>query len=116
MSNCIFKRGDIFWAILRTENDSRVIRGCRPVVVVSNDSNNRYSPVVTVVPITSQKKKALPTHVELSGFGLDKCSVAIAEQIQTLDKTAFVKRIGSLDGTDKMAELDLAIMKQLNVA
>ena len=40
-------------------------------------------------------------------------SVALAEQIQTLDKTALAKKIGSLDGTHKMAELDLAIMKQL---
>lgn len=56
-------------------------------------------PVVTVVPITSQKKKALPTHVKLSGFGLDKCRVAMAEQIQTLDKKALTKKIGSLDKT-----------------
>lgn len=56
---------------------------------MSNDTANGHSPTVTVVPMTSKKKKAyLPTHVLL---GAGDCpflgpSMALAEQITTIGK------------------------------
>ena len=72
--------------------------GTRPVVVVQNDAGNRFSPTVVVAALTSQLgKPRLPTHVAVSGCGLKKDSVVLAEQLRTLDKRRLRDRIGHLD-------------------
>lgn len=73
--------------------------GLRPVLIIQNDTGNRYSPTVIVLALTSQIQKArLPTHVFIpaSGHGLEKDSVVLAEQIRTLDKRRLRERIGIL--------------------
>ena len=63
-------RMELWWAALPTV-PGHVQRGIRPVVIVSNDLGNASSPVVSVVPCTTQRHKpALPTHVYLRGYGL----------------------------------------------
>ena len=58
-----------------------------PVVIVSNDLSNTYSPVVSVVPCTTQRRKpTLPTHVYLRGYGLSSGSIAMCEQVMPLDR------------------------------
>lgn len=77
--------GDIFWAQLDEDMHGGSLQtGFRPVLIVSNDKANQYSPVVTIVPITSKiGKKRLPTHVFINGCGLRQRSRAdhIAKQI-----------------------------------
>ena len=59
-------RMELWWAALPTV-PGHVQRGTRPVVIVSNDLGNASSPVVSVVPCTTQRHKpALPTHQFLS--------------------------------------------------
>ena len=53
--------------------------GGRPAVVVSNDMCNRYSPVITVVFLTTREKKDLPTHVQIKSSRYD--STALCEQV-----------------------------------
>jgi mRNA interferase MazF len=63
--------------------------GVRPVIVVQNDIGNKYSPGVTVLPLTSSKtKRSLPTHVEIKAdeIGLYNDSIIMAEQVRTIDK------------------------------
>ena len=57
-------RGDIFYAELEPSVGS-VQSGVRPVLIVQNDTGNRFSQTVIAVAITSQfeKKKSLPTHL-----------------------------------------------------
>ncbi len=59
------KRGNIFYADLGTEYHGSMQGGIRPVVVISNNKANRYSTVLTVVPLSSRisKKQDLPVHV-----------------------------------------------------
>ena len=93
------KRGDIFYADLSPVVGSEQ-GGVRPVVVVQNDVGNKYSPTVVIAAITSQINKAkLPTHVKIRGseFGLPKNSVALLEQLRTIDKRRLRERIGSFD-------------------
>lgn len=79
--------GDIFFACLPNIEHSHVQQGTRPVLIISNETGNRFSPTVTIVPLTSKMaKRPLPTHVCFEGCGLTKQSVVLAEQIQTLDK------------------------------
>lgn len=109
-------RGDIYMAALETNRNSHVIRGVRPVIVVSNNMVNNFSPVINVIPLTTQKKKPLPVHVDLSGFGLEKDSIAIVEQVLSIDKISLVRKLGTLSGTEKMQEVVSALKIQLGVA
>lgn len=87
------KRGDIFYADLSPGGRQRAGR-CPSVLIIQNDTGNRYSPTVIAAAITSQTGKAkLPTHIELSARdnGLTRDSVVLLEQIRTLDK----RRCGS---------------------
>ena len=56
--------------------------GSRPWLVVSNNSCNQSSPVITVVPLTTQNKVTLPTHVEFQASG--KQQTILCEQIRSL--------------------------------
>ena len=55
------KRGDIYYADLSPVVGSEQ-GGIRPVLIIQNDTGNRYSPTVIAAAITSQTGKArLPT-------------------------------------------------------
>ncbi len=93
------KRGDIYYADLSPVVGSEQ-GGTRPVLIIQNDTGNRYSPTVIAAAITSQTGKArLPTHISLSGsnYGLSKDSIVLLEQIRTIDKRRLREHMGRLD-------------------
>ena len=105
------KRGEIYYADLSPVVGSEQ-GGVRPVLIIQNDTGNRYSPTVNAAAITSQTGKArLPTHIELpveEECGLTKDSVVLLEQVRTLDKRRLRERMGRVD--DKIMEkIDTAI-------
>lgn len=109
--------GDIYYAQLPIMPGSQVQQGIRPVLVVSNDKNNMYSPVVTIVPMTSKQcKHSLPTHVAISGYGLLKPSVILGEQIISLDKKFLRERVGTVIDRPMRIKIQRALMTQLNLA
>ena len=68
------KRGDIYFADLSPVIGSEQ-GGLRPVLIIQNDTGNKYSPTVIAAAITSQiNKTKLPTHIELytEKFGLSE--------------------------------------------
>ena len=110
------KRGAIYYADLRPVIGSEQ-GGVRPVLVVQNDVGNKYSPTVIVCAVTSQLTKArLPTHIELSEGqgGLQKKSVALLEQLRTLDKRRLKERMGAIDKV-KMDAVDKALLISLGI-
>ena len=56
------KRGDIYYANLNPVIGSEQ-SGTRPVLIVQNDTGNRYSPTTIAAAITSHHKNDLPTHI-----------------------------------------------------
>lgn len=95
----VIRRGDIYYADLSPVIGSEQ-GGVRPVLVIQNDIGNRYSPTVIVVAITSQIQKAkLPTHVEMTAekYNLERDSVALMEQIRTIDKQRLQEKITFVD-------------------
>ncbi len=58
------KRGDIYYANLDPSIGSETAK-LRPVLIVSNDINNRMATTVTIVPITSNISKVYPFEVLL---------------------------------------------------
>ena len=104
------KRGDIFYADLSPVVGSEQ-GGCRPVLIVQNDTGNRYSPTVIAAAITSQTNKAkLPTHIALSApdHGLPRDSVVLLEQVRTLDKRRLREHTGHADRS-VMDQVDSAL-------
>lgn len=101
-------RGDIFYADLNPVTGSEQ-GGTRPVLVIQNDTGNRYSPTVIVAAITSNLGKArLPTHIIVDAGVLPDKSVVLLEQIRTIDKQRLSKRLGRLSDED-MRRVDDAI-------
>ena len=81
------------------------------MLIVQNDTGNRYSPTVIAAAITSQTGKAkLPTHSELAAqsYGLTRDSVVLLEQIRTLDKRRLREKMGRVDKA-LMDRVDAAI-------
>ena len=105
------KRGEIYYADLSPVVGSEQ-GGVRPVLIIQNDTGNRYSPTVIAAAITSQTGKArLPTHIELpvqQECGLTKDSVVLLEQVRTLDKRRLRERMGRVDD-QVMEKIDTAI-------
>ena len=93
------RRGDIYYADLNPVIGSEQ-GGTRPVLIISNDTGNKYSPTVIIAAITSRvrTKAKLPTHTAIKDFeGLSKDSVILLEQIRTIDKKRLREHIGMLD-------------------
>ena len=107
-------RGEIYYADLSPVVGSEQ-GGIRPVLVVQNNTGNRYSPTIIAAAITSQLEKArLPTHIELpkQNFGLPRDSVILTEQLRTLDKRRLKERLGTLDNV-LMLKVDKALLISL---
>ena len=105
----MIKRGELYYADLSPVVGSEQ-GGVRPILIVQNDTGNKYSPTIIAAAVTSKLNKAkLPTHIELNAheYGLNKDSVILLEQIRTLDKRRLKERIG---------ELPTPMMKRVNTA
>ena len=107
----VVKRGDMFYADLSPVVGSEQ-GGVRPVLIIQNDTGNKYSPTVIAAAITSQTgKNKLPTHIDI-GLGdgsLKADSVVLAEQIRTIDKSRLKEKIGHIDDTQIMGKVNSAI-------
>ena len=94
----LIKRGEIYLANLNPSLGSEQ-SGIRPVLIIQNDTGNRYS----------------PTHVKIDAMqGLEKDSVVLVEQVRTVDKERLIKRLGMLS-FEKMQEIKEALKISLNI-
>ena len=101
-NNRYIRKGDIFYVYLGNERNNHVqsggSNGMRPCIIVNNNIACVYSPVLLVVPITSSKgkmQKHLPTHLVLQDL-LPKKSVAMFEQVLTVNREQLSNKIGSM--------------------
>ena len=114
------RRGDVYYVDFGMNIDTRKQSGIRPAVIVSNNKANEHSPVITVVPLTSKvhKKWFLPTHVYIpasAGFGLSCGSLALAEQVEAIDKDRLLEKKGSIMNSEIMEKITKAIQIQIGV-
>lgn len=105
----IIKRGMIFYADLGVGEGS-VQAGLRPVIIVGNGLQGKYGPIITVIPITSKvaKKRLMTQTLLINEIGLNRESMAMAEQITTISKDKLVSYIGRLRKST-MEEIDKTI-------
>jgi len=93
------------------------IRKTRPALIVQNDIANRHSPVTVVCAITSQYEEPLyPTETLLSPpeGGMKLQSVALANQIRSVDRQRLVKRLGAVR-PETMQRVDRALRLSLGL-
>lgn len=88
----------------------------RPGVIVSNDVSSNKSGFVQIVYLTtSTRKRSGPTHVEVGSPMHDgKASMALCEQIHTVDTSRLVRKIGMVEER-YMPEIDSAICFSLSI-
>lgn len=89
----------------------------RPALIVSNDNNNKYSPRVTVLPITSQPseiKYLFEVLIPKGVSGLTADSRILANQIRTIDKKRLVSLRGILPD-EYIPQVEKAIKIHLNM-
>ena len=110
------QRGDVWFAELGYHPGTSVQDGCRPELILSNDTANFHSETLTVVPMTTRLKKAhLPTHVILSGeSGALDTSMALGEQLTTVGKPALRSFVVSLN-PGKIREIEKAVKAHLGL-
>ena len=107
----VIKRGDMFYADLSPVVGSEQ-GGTRPVLIIQNDTGNKYSPTVIAAAITSQTGKTkLPTHIEIEAesIGLKSNSIVLTEQIRTIDKSRLKEKIGHIEDEDVMSKINNAL-------
>jgi mRNA interferase MazF len=105
-------RGDVFFANLDPIVGSEQ-GGSRPVLVLQNNTGNHFSPTVIVAAITSKPKPHLPTHMPISCIPeLGDGSVALLEQLRTIDKRRLQRHIGTI-GHAAMRVIDDALAVSL---
>ena len=104
MNTSKIRRGDIYYADLDPAQGSEQ-GGLRPVLIVQNDTGNAHSPTTQTVPLTTQTQKGrLPTHVRISkACGLSADSIALVEQLRTLDKSRLDAYVGRIRAKEQSA-------------
>lgn len=111
------KRGEVYDARLEPVEGSEQ-GGTRPVIIVSRDAINAYSPVVLAVPCTTYQtgKRVYPTQVLIQApdGGLTKDSIAMADQVRVLSKTRLLNLRGKLSN-EAMILLNQALLTALDL-
>jgi mRNA interferase MazF len=108
------RRGQVYWVDFSPTKGSEQA-GRRPAVIVSNDMANRASPVVTVVPMTSQPKRPFPWNVPVPADGRLKAGTVLCNQLRTVAKERLDEEpVGALD-EDLMSQVDAALKMSLGL-
>jgi mRNA interferase MazF len=111
------KRGEIYDARLEPVEGSEQ-GGTRPVIIVTRDAINAYSPVVLAIPCTTYQtgKRVYPTQVLIQSpdGGLTNDSVAMADQVRVLSKSRLLRLRGMLSD-EVMVLLNQALLIALDL-
>lgn len=112
------KRGQVYFADLSPSIGSEQ-GGCRPCLILQNNTGNAHSTTVIIAPMTTQIKNNLPTHVAVSSEDccLDINTTILLEQIRTIDKSriqSFVGRLSdsTMNKVDEALRISLALNKE----
>ena len=109
-------RGEIVVANLEPTEGSEQ-GGVRPVLVIQNDTLNKYAPTTIIAPITSKiYTKEYPTNVIIKkeDSKLKTDSTILLNQIKTIDKKRIIRKIGVVDNFT-MHKVDRALKVSLSL-
>ena len=108
------KRGEVYLADLDPIVGSEQ-GGIRPVVIIQNDIGNIHSTTTIAAITTNDRHSRMPTHVSLKSDSEPlRDSVAMLEQLRTLDKSRLITYIGTLS-EETMKKIDDAFLISIGV-
>ncbi|HUD10644.1 MAG TPA: type II toxin-antitoxin system PemK/MazF family toxin [Candidatus Saccharimonadales bacterium] len=113
----MIRRGEIYWIQLDPTIGAE-IKKTRPALIVSNDTSNQFSDLVTLLPLTSQVKAIRPFEVLITNGqgGLLKTSKIKCNQIRTVDKKRLIgKSFGPRVGSEVMNQVSAALKIHLEL-
>lgn len=110
------KRGDIFYADLSPVVGSEMGKR-RPVLIVSNNANNRTSTTVTILPLTSNVTRVYPFEVSiaLEKSNLSRPSKVQAQQVRTIYKEGITGEVVGSLSEELMVLVDAALKLHLGL-
>ena len=111
-----FRRGEIYFADLDPHYGSEQ-GGKRAVIVIQNNTGNKFAPTVIVAAVTSKvsKKPNQPTHVLIDrNPAFSRPSMVLLEQIFTIDKERIQRLLGQTT-PDEMYQINEALMNSLDL-
>jgi mRNA interferase MazF len=116
MAGRIIKRGDIYRVVL-DPTVGREIKKTRRCVVISNDQQNLYSPLLIVIPTTSDMDKLYSWEVVIHSEGKDR--KILTDQIRSVDRKRLREYKGqvsyeTLTKIEKALSVVLALKKELS--
>jgi mRNA interferase MazF len=91
------KRGEIWWADLEPAR-GREIRKVRPVVIMSAAGLVAVRHTIVAIPLSTGPAPRPPVVISVVSAG--ERSVAVCDQIRSLDRSRFLKRAGVLSTSD----------------
>ena len=104
-------RGDIFYIEDNYRTEGSEQRPGRPALVVSNNTGNYHSDIVSIVWLTTAEKKPLPTHCNIISR---VPSIAICEQVVTISQNRLGEYIRTASEAE-MKEVDKCLMIALGL-
>lgn len=108
------------WAIMEAQLDptkGTEQHGTSPVLIVSNEEFNQAMHNVTVLPITSTRRRLYPSEVFVpqGTAGLGRDSIIMAHQIRTVSKQRLGGFIGHIKELEMRRQVAEAIMEHLDI-
>ncbi len=112
------RRGEVYLVTFDPTVGSEIQR-TRPALIIQNDIANRNSPITIVAAITSQFTEPLyPTEVLITPpeGGLTTASVALLNQIRSIDRRRLVRRLGrvssgTVERVNRAIQLSLGLIE-----
>ncbi len=110
------KKGDIY-LVNFDPTVGHEARKQRPALILSNNIHNRYSPLVTVAPLSSNTSKIYPFEIYISEneANLNANSKIMIIQLRSIDKERLIKKIGEITNGEILDNIGRVIKKHFDL-
>ena len=104
------KKGEIYLVNFDPTTGHKVKKK-RPVLILSNNIHNQYSPLVTVAPLSSNTNKVYPfeVYVPKKSTGLNENSKIMIIQLRSIDKKRLLNKIGNIEDKEIINKINKVI-------
>jgi mRNA interferase MazF len=114
-----YHRGAVFYVDFGEPDGTSKQAGLRPCVLISSETNNRFSPVVNVLTFSSSQRKQsklLPVHIRFTAeeTGMPRDCICLCEQPMTVSKTELQRYVTTLSA-EQMERISEGIRCQLSL-
>ena len=81
---------------------------------LTKENRSEYTVIVLAITSRCQKKKNMPTHIPIESSDLSMSSIALAEQVRTVDKSRLIHYVGraskeSMEAVDQALKISMGV-------